>query len=801
MSYTFTNENLNADILKQKVPLSEAITKAITPSGRSGIQWGFNLKFNTPNWPAQPRSTDTGLAIVITPGAALVPMDSATTKRRTSILLPATLTDSISLFIGSSTGQLNILTTDTNDYYIVLRGYHTNATVQDTTGFIVNAGSQRVELEVLTKAEYLANGANAIVLGGFNLNADAIWSSADMIYGDKGVIVTNAPADLAVMDSDMSLDDWLQDMLMANRSNLQKHLVLNNLSFVAAESLSVTTNKMPLSNITTGEASNSGSLATWGAPIDWMDPDDAIFNGILENVSHFEIKNTLFRNSANLAFYRTPGHAKHYKKHVDSNAANCTDPSYVGGLPDYGAREFIFDASGSTFDKDLNIDLVLDFVGQPHNCRYKILIKNLTVKGNLRIRYGSAIPGLAGMAMATVEYDNVNVLGSSNEFGAWPRFEGTFNLNGATPSGNGFLTRFLNMCAVVTSMYNGGRFVTFSGFTNPSDPVLNNWRTADSSIPIGISSHGNLLLAHHHNDLTGAGALAINNPYLSDSVDGALVFKQSTVPTKVFSISSLYDTNTALVNAIRIRLQKCVEVIKDSTTVAGYPNAPTMRMVDDRVYNAFEFDLKEFRNIILPSNLTWANHKVCRIVVSQLETKVMQTLEVATATPIRVWGLFTGSPSADYGNTDITYAGGLLANDISVNEEASTVIKGYINLAPGVYRVKLRRVVYISPRTSSRIAVVAGALCVAPFTGFITNATGGIISSIGDINALPCIFGGYSPAGYYNPLTTVSIDTLLTVPVSSVLAPLIAIVPRSSSEPTGVDYSVVSNDVVIEKLT
>lgn len=601
---------LRADVLTAKMPLSDSINRAKSPASKPGRHHGFSLSFDDSGWPTVPTLKTIGGAdrFCISAGAAIVGASLDAESMAADPVLLSVIADS-DIYVSFS--DLGILANDTKDYQVSIAINYAAPSVNNLTGLVSNIGTQSPIIRVVEKSVGSMLGSVGLVIGYFNRAAGMIWDSPDMIFGNKAVSSDSADVELSTSFNGCStIGDTIRARIMESLGNLEKHIRVSGIrSPFGADYIS--SDIMPLSDIASEVAQSIADVNSWNAPVDWFAPgaaDEVATAGVYRDVSRFEVFDSYFEKDVQLAFHRTPGHARAFQSlfHGDESGT-FYDEDYIGGLVDVGAREFVFDGKGTVFNGDLSIDLVLDFVGKPHDCQYRVYFRNLQVKGNLRIKYGPSVPGLAGAACAIVEYDNVNVLGAINDMQPWPRIALT-SAQGTDAVSNGF-TALLGVIegTKLVSMNNGGRNVNFIGWSTVGPAVLSNWRNDRMSSPGLFRSNGNMLLHYLHSfddDSAGSGVWGMDNPWLADGVDGTFIIKNSTVPSAVLSG---VDGTAALrdVEGPRVRLQNCKYLVTGASTYFAYLDSPTFRPAGDGIFTLEEFnftqawkDLRFFRDII-----------------------------------------------------------------------------------------------------------------------------------------------------------------------------------------------------------
>jgi len=666
---TITSPTLTAEILTGRMPLSDSFNRANAANTRMGIHHGLQLSFlDGTNWPNKSYITE---FLQINAGSAVI---GATITNAASAIEPVLLTAILSSNFVIDLLAYGISAGDATTYRVYLQVAYVPPVVNNTTGLVSNIGSNDVALVIENESVDFGN-RRGLLIGRFNRQQKFVETVGDQVFNTSDINMDNAEGCLPnSVKNSLQLGQAVKSFVLRSASNLKKHIRVENVSDPAiAETLG--TAVMPLAGITNSVATSAGDIGSWSLPVDWYNQsltNEIVNLGIYRDVEKFELFNCRFKNSMQFAFHRTPGHNKMGDWIQTVNVSKLITKSEVAAYADFGAQQFIFDAKGSMFEGDLTLDLVLDFTGLAHQHPYKIIIRNLTVMGNLIINYGQSWLGLAGGTLGTIEYDNVQVFGTNNTVRPWPCVQGatiTDPVTNAPYNAFGFTT--------VQYFVNTAAEIAITGYAqSPGPALLQNWRdTVGTAYTKGV-----LVLTYLHNKIAGPGIvpMLMGDPWLLEGNDAGVLFKNSTLPTAVLPILLASDPACGADQAgamVRVKLQNCKYQNRASSYNSfGYLNASELAILDDHIYTLLAFNTTNPWDLHFKKNVTVVGNVGCDNVNASGSVSATGNL-VAGSKVITTGGADIGAGGIIRGSTltqGLTVVQGMtVQKDVALNQNLS----------------------------------------------------------------------------------------------------------------------------------
>jgi len=594
MSQLVDATNLTAEILTSKMPLSDAFDQSQSAKTKVGIHDGFNMTYTGTNWPMKQVVASDTRTLRISAGKLVMQAGVPLDQSQTATLLTVVLESDLDIDLESLTSP--ILGSDNTVYLIGIQSTYTPAEV-DETGYPGLISTNTInDLKIMIKADSSTgfDSDDVYMLGKFSRGQMMIVKTAETPLRSSKVTLKDStiasPNGLYENTSAANFTEFRNAVGVDHYADVSKRVNITGLNSNDFTNLETIFNSvyMPLSSITTSVATAVGHIDLWTKALDWTNTTPAIVyqtGRVWKDVRCFEVHNCYFREDIQLAFHRTPGHAK-LQSMTD---AQIRDRANISVLTDYGNDGFIFDGKGSIFAGDLTIDLVLDFTGNAHDRIFNVEIKNLRVGGTLTINYGQSRLGIAGGSLATITYDNVQ--SQVNLLRPWPQVSGVDNSSAITGGGWSGST-------VLDVVNNAGNMIGSTPATWPK--VLTYWQSQIANGFNDLHTIGVLVPAYLYDSLSYTSPPSMGDPWLNLGVDGCIIFKNSTLVLTDL-LGAAINASGAEVHgvppndrwdeAIRVQIISCVkDIINPSPGSYGYNEVQTFRMVDNAVLTVAEYD-------------------------------------------------------------------------------------------------------------------------------------------------------------------------------------------------------------------
>jgi hypothetical protein len=578
-----TSTDLTAEILTQSMPLSDAFNKAISAEVKIGVHHGLNLSFDDVLWPNGNFSSKT---IKISAGKAVVPAIELSSKCDENVFVSVVLENDLSIDLSAITNPIG--GADASIYYVALVIDYTASSVNTLTGLVTNTGLNSAYIRIAVQVPGSGYNNKGLVLGKFCRVDKYIESIGESPIEFSNIAAKNGygwSENTIARDKNRCMTEFKTAVSIDQFANLKKHVTIEgvtDLGNTPDNNVSVGSEIMPLDDITASVATATSAINGWAKPVDWTDNTLAnIYGGatgkpgIWKDVEVFELFNSYFRTDMGIAFHRTSGNGKIYAMTLLDRANN----ALITPLNDYGSTKFVFDGKGSTWEGDLTIDLVLDFVGKAEDHIYRINLRNLEVKGKLKINYGQSYLGQAGGAFGKIVLDNVHA-DEGIVMQPWPQVDG---LTLADPIVFGpyigyVVSQLLNNAAGI-DLVAGGYSTTPSSLKYWQYGVGTKGWTKGVIIPIRLIS-----------SRTGGGGVppAMGAPYLEELADGGIIFRKSSAYGILFGQSVVNCTDVDYGAEIRIQLRECSLYVKQGTS-GGYRSIPRVYKTSNVVVTLTDF--------------------------------------------------------------------------------------------------------------------------------------------------------------------------------------------------------------------